>query len=473
MAIEEYVYYPLADGCARFMEVFSDTTDAPLRCRIFASQLNEAPPYEALSYAWGPQEPLHDLQCSSVPTRVLRIGPNQKNALLSLRFDPAMNPNPRILWVDRICINQDDVKERASQVLLMHSIFRRYQQALVWLGQEDQNTKDAFDCAHYIFENGLGEREIFWKSLAQFKSPPVAFAKLKDTLRSLAQLSYRPWFERAWTFQEAVLPSKTSLVCGKNSMHLKCLETCLDPACEQARAFFSGNAQLVFSTRETFLESPRQLPPDDFERLLSFRRHTKASNPRDIIFSLLGLFSPSVSLSLSPDYSTSVKDLFTAVAILIMRESGELRILCLVESPKHLRGEAFPGWVPDWRASPESYENVLHDRNPRSGYQATRGSVLTYDPSPDANELHLYGILIGTVTQAGRMNDFHAISDFYLPDRYTHTNQPITTALRQAQTLNFDLDVGHVIQAGDSQRRILAAFFDLPIAPRLSATSFL
>lgn len=215
-------------------------------------------------------------------------------------------------------------------------------------------------------------------------------------------------------------------------MPLKCLETFVDPAIAQAHSQFSGNARLICTTRKIFSENSERLPPDDFERLLRFRRHTKAPDPRDIVFSLLGLFSPSVSLSLSPDYSTSIKDLFTAVTIYNMREPGDLRILCSVESPKHLRGEAFPSWVPDWRAPQESYRNVLHDRNPRSGYQTTRGSVLTYDPSPDANELHLYGILIGTVTQAGRLSDFHSIRDFNLTDRYTHTNQPITTALRQA-----------------------------------------
>lgn len=49
-AIRAYVYHPLTDGCARFLELFSDTADAPLRCRIFTSYLNDAPPYEALSY---------------------------------------------------------------------------------------------------------------------------------------------------------------------------------------------------------------------------------------------------------------------------------------------------------------------------------------------------------------------------------------------------------------------------------------
>jgi hypothetical protein len=227
--IEAYVYHPLPDDFVRFVEVFSDSTDAPLRCRIFPANLNDAPPYEALSYVWGPQEPLYDLQCSDI-SAVLRIGPNLHNALLHLRFHPTMNPNPRLLWVDLICINQHDARERASQVLLMRSIYRRCRQALVWLGQEDQNTRDAFECARYINENALGRRETSWESLAQFRSPPVTFANLKDSLRSLAQLTYRPWFERAWTFQEVVLPSTVSLICGNESMPLECLETCVEPA---------------------------------------------------------------------------------------------------------------------------------------------------------------------------------------------------------------------------------------------------
>jgi hypothetical protein len=250
------------------------------------------------------------------------------------------------------------------------------------------------------------------------------------------------------------------------------LKSCSEPAVQIVHQIFSGIAQLVFATREikdTFLEDSGRLPPDDLERLLSGRWEAKASDPRDIIFFLLGLFSPSVSLSLSPDYSISVRDLFTSVAKHIMLESQELRILCSTESPKHLKAEALPSWVPDWRAVLESYRNVLHDRNPRSGYQATRGSVYSYDPSSDAYELHLYGILIGSINQAGRFNDFHSISDFTLADRYIYTNQPITTALRQAQTIDKDTAYG-VIPAEHEDRGSLAAFYDLPTGPYFGRT---
>lgn len=345
--MEDYVYQPLDDGYIRWVEVFSDTIDAPLQCRIFPCRLEDtlSVSYEALSYVWGPQEPLHDLLCGEIKPRVLRIGPNLLDALLHLRFHPSINTNPRVLWIDRICINQDNIDERASQVQLMHSIYRRCRQALVWLGREDSNTEEAFEFARFVHKNGFG-METPCESLALFRSPAASFPHLMNISSALSKLTYRPWFERAWTFQEIILPSVVSLVCGKSSMPLECLEACR-VSTSRRTTLISAEAQLIFATREiedTYLEDLGRLPADDLEFILSFRREAKMSDPRDYIFSLLGLFSPSLSLSLSPNYSVSVKDLFTAVAKHTIRASREIRILCSVESPKHVDGEAFPSF---------------------------------------------------------------------------------------------------------------------------------
>ena len=70
------------------------------------------------------------------------------------------------------------------------------------------------------------------------------------------------------------------------------------------------------------------------------------------------------------------------------------------------------------------------------------------------------------MNQAGRYNDFHSISDFNLGTRYNHTNQPITAALRQAQT--FDIDVADErIDVKHPDRRSLAEFFDIPMKSRI------
>ena len=153
-------------------------------------------------------------------------------------------------------------------------------------------------------------------------------------------------------------------------MPLDCREACVLPAISQASAFFSEEVNLVSATRKIDSRNTGRLPIDDLERLLNFRRGVKMLDPRSYIFSLLGPFSPSVSFALSLDYSISVKDLFTKTFRYIVCISSDLRILCSVESPKHIEDDTFPCWVPDWRATSESLHNVLHDRNPRSGYRA-------------------------------------------------------------------------------------------------------
>jgi hypothetical protein len=41
----------------------------------------------------------------------------------------------RALWVDQVCINQDDLAERSTQVLLMGRIYSSAQKVLSWLGE--------------------------------------------------------------------------------------------------------------------------------------------------------------------------------------------------------------------------------------------------------------------------------------------------------------------------------------------------
>jgi hypothetical protein len=434
----------------------------PVECCLHTVSLDDNPTFTALSYVWGDPSITENI---IVNGHMKPVTTNLEMALRHIKthwetFEP--NRNFR-LWADAVCIDQDNIAERASQVRLMGSIYWRSQMTFVWLGQDDEDTKDAFECARYIQEHAPLQQRF--PPLALLKSAPFSVGKFRRSLRYLTRLTHLPWFERAWTFQEAILPSTVVLVRGKHSLPFEVFKACRSAANVYAHANMSRAASLILATREVENAAAEQsglLQFDDLERLLSFRRGAKASDPRDIIFSLLGLFNPCFYNIMRPDYSISVKDVFTTAAKHIVLESGELRILCSVESPKHFEDEALPSWVPDWRASPENCRNVLHDRNPRSGYLATRGSFIQDSISPKMYELHLCGIRIGTVDQAGPFNDTHSISDFNLTERYTHTNQPIRAALRQAQTLNFDLGIDRVIAAGHPLRRSLASFFDLP-----------
>jgi Heterokaryon incompatibility protein (HET) len=72
--------------------------------------------YEALSYVWGTDEPSNPVHLGS---ESLLVRDNCYAALRRLR-DRACR---RTLWIDAICINQEDIKEKSLQVALMADIY--------------------------------------------------------------------------------------------------------------------------------------------------------------------------------------------------------------------------------------------------------------------------------------------------------------------------------------------------------------
>jgi Heterokaryon incompatibility protein (HET) len=99
----------------------------PIRCELEVVSLDEKPPYEAVSYAWGDPK---DTRLIVVEGLEIKIRKNLEACLRYLR-----KPDKELrLWVDAICINQDDKREKSQQVAMMGDIFRSCPSAYIWLG---------------------------------------------------------------------------------------------------------------------------------------------------------------------------------------------------------------------------------------------------------------------------------------------------------------------------------------------------
>jgi hypothetical protein len=108
-----------------------------VKCRIIHVPFRNRPKYEALSYTWGSPELTSTILLNDTP---MRIRPNLHDALLALRQEY----EPRVLWADAICIDQDNLVERQRQVRFMDSIYTRAVRVLIWLGGADQKVQTAF-----------------------------------------------------------------------------------------------------------------------------------------------------------------------------------------------------------------------------------------------------------------------------------------------------------------------------------------
>jgi hypothetical protein len=111
----------------------------PLVCRLRTFRLENAPPYEAISYHWG------DSTCDQP------IIPDSRQKLITKSLQLALRDlrhpfGTRVLWVDGLCINQDAdaVEERNAQLLLMRPIFSQASRVLAWLSDADLAFWDLF-----------------------------------------------------------------------------------------------------------------------------------------------------------------------------------------------------------------------------------------------------------------------------------------------------------------------------------------
>ena len=104
---------------------------AKINCTVFHTTINHSghTSYEALSYTWGDTRHTAEISLSG---HAFNATVNLESALRALR----MPDKPRTLWVDAVCINQDDLDEQAAQVRMMWDIYNAADCVVVWLGPE-------------------------------------------------------------------------------------------------------------------------------------------------------------------------------------------------------------------------------------------------------------------------------------------------------------------------------------------------
>jgi Heterokaryon incompatibility protein (HET) len=136
---ETYVYAPIRDSMSiRLLKLYPGRGEDPLIGELVLLPLSESPGHKALSYVWGDSTKSETIICDG---KSLSITQSLRRGLEAVR----LRADVRILWVDQICINQDDMLERSLQVQFMHKIYKASEYVLVWLGtDEDQHAEMAF-----------------------------------------------------------------------------------------------------------------------------------------------------------------------------------------------------------------------------------------------------------------------------------------------------------------------------------------
>lgn len=297
----------------RLMTLFPGGRSDPICCTLEIADIEHARPFEALSYVWGRDISDIPLLCDNAN---LIITVNLDRALRHLRWPD----QPRRLWVDAVCINQESLEERSRQVQYMRLIYTNAFGVVAWLGLKTPGVEQAFEFASNIAQlrndmyseasagvdtvgqNPWAYPDVYGVMLTLFNSQPEAADHLME-------LFDRDYFERVWCIQEVIASTRCLAKCEDLEMDIfKLLATVTYIEGRRGVTFPPRTSQFWNSALQSRLRrmaSPRQWDINGsmgkLLTLLMAIRDFKATDQRDRIFAILGIsdegLEPTMSLT--------------------------------------------------------------------------------------------------------------------------------------------------------------------------------
>jgi hypothetical protein len=156
----------------------SEDEDSTIQCQLwnYSLQLSSRRThlYEALSYVWGCSDKHRSIL---VDGHIFNVTDNLHAALLHLRHCSI----ERMLWIDAICINQEDMTEKGQQIQFMAKIYGQATRVIVWLGEAADNSTKALEDIR--FAGGNRSKNLSSQETMQ---------------QAILALLQRPWFRRIW-----------------------------------------------------------------------------------------------------------------------------------------------------------------------------------------------------------------------------------------------------------------------------------
>lgn len=361
--------------------------------------------YVAISYCWGTHSSTDRIWLTE--TSYLPINSSAARILHSVK--PDLN-----IWIDSVCINQEDTKEKSKQVSLMWDIYRAASKVAILLGEDEEGADLAMELIMdttdlpWTFANN---RDYVWIPNPHVSANP-RFDYKPESWKALTRLLERPWFGRVWVMQEVVAAgADVRLIYGGydipwknlvdlveklqhcNAFHLIEMKDSTLPCQIPTRPRGVESVLRITHLKSTLQHRPGGLPMQDN---LVNTAGAEASNSRDHIFALRSMSQEAHLPQLQPRYDKSVCEIFTDI-------TGAL--LALNEDPLllHMAGIGWervtidlPSWVPDYVTGRFSIL-ISHGMFAAATGYLSRVHALVLWKQSDATRLQLQGTMIERV----------------------------------------------------------------------------
>ncbi|KAL7813690.1 heterokaryon incompatibility domain-containing protein [Trichoderma aethiopicum] len=263
-----------------------------ISCELFQAELHhrqDSVSYEALSYTWGSPNVTESILVNGYR---MEITHNLHEALLHLRRED----EDRILWVDAVCIDQANLKERGHQVAQMGEIYGEADRVIFRLGPSTYET------------------DIFMKSLQFLQQESIEHAYILQQ-NGLKAILDRSWFRRVWILQEAAFAKAGIISCGTKSVSAR---------------LFGLAPRLLGIIPDKHCQSVLDIMPSPWRDTSSWSQNrtlyallkafgaSEATDKRDLVYALRAMSSDFRDTNdLVPDYEKSeadvARDVFRAI----------------------------------------------------------------------------------------------------------------------------------------------------------------
>jgi hypothetical protein len=315
----------------RLLHLGSGCCSTPLKAHLASYRLGDHCSYDALSYAWG--EP--DLtELLLVDDQEFKVSKNLHTILLHLRYPDRI----RTLWIDAICINQQDGIEKGQQITLMGQIYQQADTVLCWLGELSTHRLWALEFLQMLAKEAPRYKnpddvEYCWTFLNDELVPGVDVNLVVEAaLEAHVEAVYKSdWFTRLWVVQELALARNPRILCGAYDLGWEEFELatrvivgCLGEISRLPKTLRSmADAWDIISLRGRYSLNMRPVTarpvifhidqPWSIGRLAWDMRNKKCKDDRDRVYALLGLtasgngFKVFVPDTFIPDYTRPVE----------------------------------------------------------------------------------------------------------------------------------------------------------------------
>lgn len=414
-------------------------------CTIYHVNILDKQPqtaYTALSYVWGDPERTNPIQLgycnlpTSGPSHTWASAPSQSQGVdcyesfrVTTNLESALRylrerASERILWVDAICINQSDGKERMSQVERMASVYQNAMEVRIWLGSisdvsiptpDVREELEKYQSEQVPIPRGsshsflspeedtgavlISKRRVIQKILLAARAYVMEEGHLlrqktgnnrrPDELESLGLrvIASQPWWRRVWVIQEATLAKQDPVMqCGRLRIkYRRFLKSAKDCMLQNAPLQLS-RTHISLTVHGMFDDGHDPSKTAQASRLLTYLScmsgNFEVTKPKDRVNGVAGMLRmvnchDNIFFLMTRDQcKQNVAEFFHRVAIWILFDPQHLTYpLRILESgPSNIEG--LPSWVPIW----ESKKWIGEDKNhgaPESKYDLlARGTAI-------------------------------------------------------------------------------------------------